>query len=738
MIFLNRWCLLVLFSLIGTLYSFASNGELAGYKKAYKYEKNPTKKFWKLYTLGNYYLNNDAEAADSMRYPLLATSRDESDSAQLLAQIYDLRIDRLRGNLGSYYTKCLQLQPYIGRMKSRQSKLLIYQYLSEYHIAYREYAQAELYLNEGLLMAKKMRCYSCSGENYRLMAFLAMEQNNKSDALYYIDEAIQFARRSSDKSLLANCFNMQSKIYYYFGQVELSVSKNLIALSLAREASDFPKVANYLRELGEAQYSIYNYNDANMYFTQSKETAERIRDKRLIGLSMSNLGQVNFARKEYKKAIAMLLESIRILQKYNDEDGLGSAHMYLGNIYRENNDYNEALRYYNKALVYFESVAKRSKIAAVYHLVGTVFEKQGKYANALNYLNRAVAIRSQTGYQGGVYPSYRAIAEVYQKTGNRVLAYKYLKMYSDYADSSRTVEIGTKIAEISELYRSEQRERLIAMQADSIELQRKEKDLTSAQLENTELRNSFQTYVIIGFILVAVLGAVIFYNRWNQRNIKQLQREAEMSQILLRSQMNPHFVFNAMSVIQSYIYENDIKNSTKFLVNFSKLMRLILENSSKEFIPITIEIDILSKYLETQKLRFGDRFEYEIKTEPQLLDEGMVIPPMITQPFIENAIEHGQLHTIEGGFIRVRFSKALDMLNIIIEDNGVGRKGAEQNKKSKEHKSMAMKITQDRIDNLSYKYRTLGSMDISDYNKEDGTGTRVVIYLPYRTEVVVS
>lgn len=707
-------------------------------KRSYQNEKNTTKKFWKLYSLGKHFLLNNVYSADSLRYPLLMSSRTENDSAQVSARIYDLEIDYLQGNLTSYYTKCLQLQAFIGKVKGPRSKLLLYQYIAQYHIYAHEYAQAERYLTEAQIGTKRQRCYSCNGQNFRLLAILEKEKNNKQQALLYIDQAIQFARRSSDKSLLASCFNTQYEIFNYFGQVELSVSKNLIALQLAKEAQDYPKIANYLRELGEAQYSIFNYDEANSFFNQSKEIAERIKDKRLIGLALANLGQVNFARKNYTKALSFLRESIKILQQFNDEKGLGFAHMFLGNIYRETKDFNEALRYYNKALVYFESIGNRTQIGAVYHLVGTVFEKQGKYANALNYLNRAVAIRSQSGYLGGMYPSFRTIAEVYNKTGNKNLAYTYLKMYADFADSSRTVEVSAKIAEISELYRSEQRERLIAMQADSIELQRKEKDLTSAKLENTELRSSFQTYVIIGFFLVVILGGIILYNRWQQRNIMQLQKEAEMNQVLLRSQMNPHFVFNAMSVIQSYIYENDIKNSTKFLVNFSKLMRLILENSSKEFIPITTEIDILSKYLETQKLRFGDRFEYEIKTEPLLLEENMVIPPMITQPFIENAIEHGQLHTVEGGFIRIRFSKVLDMLSIIIEDNGIGRKGAEQNKKSKEHKSMAMKITQDRIDNLSYKYKTQGSMDISDYNKEEGTGTRVVIYLPYRTEVAVN
>ena len=718
--------------------SSLAQGDGSSYRKAYLAEKNPTKRFWRMHALAKFYQTNDIEAADSIRNSLLAASRSESDSARLYALIFDLDIDQLRGNRSSYYTKILQLQPFLGRLKSARSRIVIFQYLADYHISYREFQQADLYLTEALMLAKKSRNYECAGETYRLMAQLEMEQNNKTDALKDVDEAIQFSRRSTDKALLAACFNMQSKVYLYFGQVELSVSKNLIALQLATEAQDYPKVANYQRELGEAQYSIYNYDDAGRNFYQSKETAENIRDKRLLGLVTTDLGLLSFARKEYNRSIQLLREAIRILQKYNDEDGLGFAHMHLGNVYRENSSYDEALRYYNHALVFFESTANRAQIASVYHLVGTVFEKQGKFANALVYLNRSVEIRSQFGFKGAVYPSFRAIAEVYQKTGNMSLAYRYLEMYSDYSDSARTVEVSAKIAEISELYRSEQLERMVAMQADSIELQRKEKDLTSAQLENTELKNIFQTYVIIGFLLLVILAAVIFYNRWKQRNIKQLQREAEMGQVLLRSQMNPHFVFNAMSVIQSYIYENDTKNSTKFLVNFSKLMRLILENSSKEFIPITTEIDILTKYLETQKLRFGDRFEYEVATDDLLLDEGLVIPPMITQPFIENAIEHGQLHTVEGGFIRVKFSKELDMLKIIIEDNGIGRKGAEQNKKSKEHKSMAMKITQDRIDNLSYKYRILGSLDITDYNPKEETGTRVVIYLPYRTETLIN
>jgi tetratricopeptide (TPR) repeat protein len=485
-------------------------------------------------------------------------------------------------------------------------------------------------------------------------------------------------------------------------------------------------------DLGEAQLSILNYREAELYFNQVQDVASKLKDKRLIALALVNLGIIYRIDKNYEKATDYQSRALKILTTLNDFDGLGIAHNNLGDIYREQKNYPKALSNYNKALVFFESSGNKESIATVYHNVGIVFEKQGKYANALNYLNRSVEIRSQFGFKGTIYSTYRAISEVYEKINNYKLAQNYLKLYADYADSAKTIESSAKIAELNELYRSEQRERLISVQADSIERQKQEKTLTSTKLENVQLKNNMQAYIITGFAILLVLAGVIGFYRWNQTKIKQQQQEAEMNQTLLRTQMNPHFVFNAMSVIQSYIYDNDTQNSSRFLVNFSKLMRLILENSSKEFIPMETEVDILDKYLSIQKLRFEERFDFEIKVDQKLLDESAIIPPMITQPFIENAIEHGRLHLREDGFIHVHIFEKNKMLFITIEDNGVGRKGAELNKKSSDHKSMAMKITRDRIENLNKKYRAEGFMLIEDYNKIEETGTKVLISIPYR------
>jgi LytS/YehU family sensor histidine kinase len=157
---------------------------------------------------------------------------------------------------------------------------------------------------------------------------------------------------------------------------------------------------------------------------------------------------------------------------------------------------------------------------------------------------------------------------------------------------------------------------------------------------------------------------------------------------------------------------------------------LILENSPKEFITIDIEKEILSKYLTTQKLRFEDRFNFVIDIDEELLFKRALIPPMITQPFIENSIEHGQLHTIERGVIKIHMKEDGGMLTIEITDNGVGRTKAGKIKKNKTHKSMAIDITRERIEIMNKKYKGKGSLTIEDLDLTHKTGTRVIICLP--------
>jgi tetratricopeptide (TPR) repeat protein len=561
-----------------------------------------------------------------------------------------------------------------------------------------------------------------------------MHRGNKDSALYYSDLALTYGRRSSGKKMMDESLNIKALIFNYFGQIELSVAKNILAADWAERTNDKYHLAQYYREIGMAQRLIHNPAAAEFYLNRSYSYSRQIADYRQMALSLIGLAYILYDQQEYDAAVLKINEALRKMTSIHDNISIGEAHNLLGLVYREKKHYRKASISLANALLFFQSARNLEKIAEVYHNAGSLFVRQKKIKKALNYLFRSVDLRKKSGDRYQLCESYRVISQIYRDLGQPAKALVYLENYVRTLDSNSLVSATKQIADLSENYRSELRFRLIQSQADSIVQQQKNKALTETKLENSQLRNDLQLYIIIVMLLFAFLAGIIIFYRTKQVKLKQQQRETELSQTLLRAQMNPHFVFNAMSVIQSYIYENDTINSTKFLVNFSRLMRLILENSSREFIPVETEIEILEKYLAIQKLRFGDRFDFTIDMSENITPERAVIPPMITQPFVENAIEHGQLHANEEGTIYIRFRRSEKYLEVTIEDNGIGRSHAEQNKKSRTHKSMAMTITRERIQILNKKYGTEGFLDVQDLHPDRKTGTKVLIWLPYRED----
>ncbi|HYG40110.1 MAG TPA: histidine kinase, partial [Cytophagales bacterium] len=184
-----------------------------------------------------------------------------------------------------------------------------------------------------------------------------------------------------------------------------------------------------------------------------------------------------------------------------------------------------------------------------------------------------------------------------------------------------------------------------------------------------------------------------------EKALKNSQRNLELEQKLLRSQMNPHFIFNSLTSIQNYIYKEKPELAASYLGKFAKLMRLILENSRQEYIPFSKEIETLQLYLELQKVRFADKFDFQIVIDPLIDQDEVSIPPMFAQPFIENSLEHGIVHKSEQGQIKISFSLQDDYILFEVEDNGIGRaKAAQINKALKTgHHSYATTITEERL-----------------------------------------
>ncbi len=255
-------------------------------------------------------------------------------------------------------------------------------------------------------------------------------------------------------------------------------------------------------------------------------------------------------------------------------------------------------------------------------------------------------------------------------------------------------------------------------------------------------------------VLIIFLIAVFFYwlyrTRLKQINLKnQLQKEhlealqketefkrkvSEIEMTALRSQMNPHFIFNCLNSIKLYTVQNDSVAASEYLTKFSRLIRLVLENSRKEKVDLQSELESLRLYIEMEAMRFKEKLQYTI-TE-NIDTSYMEIPPLLIQPYVENAIWHGLMHREKGGNIDIVVAggDTADLLKIVITDNGVGRaKAAELKSKSAViRKSFGMKVTSERIALINQLFNTNTTVVITDLYQENGEagGTQVILQIP--------
>ena len=242
----------------------------------------------------------------------------------------------------------------------------------------------------------------------------------------------------------------------------------------------------------------------------------------------------------------------------------------------------------------------------------------------------------------------------------------------------------------------------------------------------------YKTWWFITLIILIIATGVIYW--WMQR-LKKLNIEKNnirLRQRLLLSQLNPHFMFNALVAIQNFIYQNKPRESGKYLAKFAKLMRLYLENMRSEHTTIDKEVSTLTYYLEMQKLRFDDSFEFNITTEGFTNTSSVEIPTMMIQPLVENAVEHGIKDT-PGGMLKISFKQNKKTVTVTVEDNGKGYHPERKKPNVKKHRSVSTKILKERIDNLNREYKTkdfsIRIVNLCDLNPEK-TGTQVTIVLP--------
>ena len=521
-----------------------------------------------------------------------------------------------------------------------------------------------------------------------------------------------------------------------------------------------------LVDIADTYETLQQYDSSITYFSRSLLICRHCGTEEEVAYISDRLGFVYAKNGDYQQAFDLITKSLQVFERLQLSTNLGIIFAHLAEISWLQHQLPAALAYYEKSFAayslvpgnYFARMKAKNMVRAgqVYLLLAKERKKQRQVylAKASSILHDAIDTCVSQHEIEALRDGYQTLSEVQVMQGKYEASLVSYKQFNFYKDSINN------IANEREMVRHEL-EYIYNKQKDSIDyinkLQQSEFHKLSQEKELATLHLKQQwLYSILIFLSICIIG---FYFLYRYR-IKQLQlkneltkeksekalKEAEHQQQIndavlsaIRSQMNPHFIFNALNTIQSYVYANDKKSATNYLGKFSELIRKILDNSSKERITLQEEIDLLQLYLDIEKARFGDHFHASIEMDPEIDLEIIYIPPMLIQPYAENAIKHGLLHLTGEKRLSIHIHKSTNQryVEIVIEDNGIGReKSREINTMRINHQSFATVANEQRIDLINQMQDKKTRMKIIDKKNADGTaaGTIVIISLPIISE----
>jgi len=494
------------------------------------------------------------------------------------------------------------------------------------------------------------------------------------------------------------------------------------ALKLYTGINNEHVVAFINNNIGIVYESQKEYDKALQYFNKALLIQEKLGDE-TAAVTVTNIGNIYFLKNNDAKALELYKEAEKKLIAFNNKRGLANLYNSLGDFYKKQNNFADAERYYLDALNIIRSTGEKFGESVSLSNLGVLYGQQKK-SEAVKFLTQSITLAKEIGVLEQVEQSEKALSEYYESTGNPTAALEHYKKFTAAKDEIVNGENVKSLIREEINYEFERK----------ASLQRLEDEKKQA-LYTEESKRHKQQMLFLGIFVLLIFGITFsIFSRLQLKKRLTLQRDlAEYEQKALHLQMNPHFVFNCLGSISSFIVQNGTDSAIKYLSKFSKLMRLTLEYSKESLIPIDREIEGLQNYLELEQLRFNRIFEFSITKDPSIEDD-MGIPPLLLQPFIENAIIHGIVPKKENGFISVDFSLDGEKLICTVTDDGVG---IDQSRKNKEksvtvHKSMALEITRKRLEVIQAVTSKTAQVEIKEIRDTQGrvTGTRIVLNLP--------
>lgn len=581
--------------------------------------------------------------------------------------------------------------------------------------------QQEVLLKKGQALAESIGYTHGIVECENMLGVYNRENSHYEAAIGMHQKALALAQGLKDSSLIAYSLNNLGVAYRRLDQNEQAFQYHFQALKIAQATGDTRNQTVAINSIGNIQLSLGNYQDAIQEFSKSLQI-ELAADNNLgIAINYANMGASWEGLGQLDKAISLYEKSLDFNEKAQSHTGIAICCNLLGNAYLQKGDYVRAIKFLRRALSVHNQVHDKINVAENLITIGKILMKQHHPDSALASMYEGLAIARGINSRTMMIEGLRAIADAENQLGNRQGAYKALEQAYGMRDSLYIQQAAPQMAKMRALY----------------ELNKKDNQIKLLEQANQIKQLQLNRHRIIAIasilILILVLILLILFNR--QRRVRMHRAIVQYELQALRSQMNPHFIFNSLNSIHKFIWSNEQESASEYLAKFSKLMRLILENTRYKTVVLSNEIEFLNLYLELEAVRCNHSFKPTIEVSPGLTADEAMIPSMIIQPFVENAIWHGLVHREGGGgMICIRFYPEDDLLVCEIQDNGIGRKRAQEIKASKRpsHRSIAMDVTTERIGLLR---QITGSrnarVDIVDIEENNvSQGTKVILHLP--------
>ncbi len=597
----------------------------------------------------------------------------------------------------------------------------------------------------------------------------AYKKKDIAKSIDFITQSIAQLGKRANKKELAASLTALGEIYEFHGQFDLAITSYQDALEVNKSSKttlllgnayllnkDFKNAESTLLPLVKVK-GLVPFQQAQLYES--------------LGDVYAGLGQIKKAVNFYDEGLTVAKKSSitpkitdlnsKIADAYAKDDQLIEAEGFYGSSLklaesqapqRSIQEKEKVADFYNKKSRYEEEIQLRKKSLTelkslpepvmklnsglnmadtitsqrINYKIANAYIAQDKYEQAIPYLEKSIVEADSDDDLIVQKDATRKLSEVYEHRGEFT---KALETYQAYVSVVDTLYI-RKEQEISRAARfnreiSTRQSRIKGLEQER-ELSQSKYDLALTEQQLVEGNNRIQKWVIYSLIFgLILLGLTTFF--FYRSNQQQKLANNLLALKSLRSQMNPHFIFNALNSVNNYIAKNDERSANRYISDFSTLMRSVLENSEEDFIPLSKELELLELYVKLEHSRFPDKFDYKVNLDENVDVAAFQIPPMLLQPYIENAIWHGLRYREEKGWLHIDLSQIdKDTIAITIADNGIGRrKSAEiKTQSQKKQKSKGMGNIKKRVAILNDMYKDKVDVTISDL-ETDGSGTKV-------------